>query len=50
MLSLNDNGFDQISIEPVVLGAGDPLSIKESHLNAVNNEYEKLAEEYILRT
>ena len=49
ILSLNDNGFDQISIEPVVLESKSPLAIKQSDIAIINNEYEKLAIEYISR-
>lgn len=46
---LNDAGFDQISIEPVVLPDGHYLAIKESDIDAVCAEYERLAEGYIDR-
>ena len=49
VLYLNDLGFDQISIEPVVLKADSPMAIRESDLPSVLSEYEKLAEEYIER-
>ncbi len=48
ILALNDAGFDQISIEPVVTDIPD-LAIKQEHLPKVLAEYEKLAEEYIDR-
>ncbi len=49
VLFLNDQGFDQISIEPVVLDAGDPLALSEEHLEKINSEYERLAIEYVKR-
>ena len=49
VLFMNDLGFDQISIEPVVLPEEHPLAIHESDLPIIFAEYEKLAEEYIKR-
>lgn len=49
VLFMNDLGFDQISIEPVVLPDEHPLSIHESDLSKVYAEYENLAEEYLKR-
>ncbi|MCH5155480.1 MAG: thioether cross-link-forming SCIFF peptide maturase [Clostridiales bacterium] len=49
VLFLNDLGFDQLSIEPVVLNDSHPLAIRESDMPAVLAEYEKLAAEYIER-
>lgn len=49
VLYLNDLGFDQLSIEPVVLPEGDPMAIKQSDYEFVKGEYEKLAGEYIKR-
>ncbi|MBR2349329.1 MAG: thioether cross-link-forming SCIFF peptide maturase [Clostridia bacterium] len=49
ILDLNDKGFDQISIEPVVLPEDHPLVIKEEHLKAIMDEYDNLAEHYIER-
>ena len=48
-LALNDYGFDQISLEPVVLQDGNPLAISENDLPAIEKEYEVLAAEYIKR-
>lgn len=48
VLFLNDKGFDQISMEPVVTEIDD-LEIKKEHLEIIKNEYEKLAFEYIER-
>ncbi len=49
VLELNDQGFDQISIEPVVLDHNDPLAIKPEHTERILEEYEKLSHEYIER-
>lgn len=49
VLYLNDEGFDQISVEPVVLPQSDPLAIKEEDLDKVLAEYDVLAKEYIKR-
>lgn len=48
VLTLNDMGFDQISIEPVVTDIED-LKITKEHLPAILKEYERLAENYIDR-
>lgn len=48
ILYLNDCGFDQISMEPVVTDIPD-LAIREEHLAAIKKEYEKLAQEYLER-
>ncbi len=49
VLYLNDEGFDQISVEPVVLPQDDPLAIKEVDMDKVLAEYDVLAKEYIKR-
>lgn len=49
VLYLNDEGFDQISVEPVVLPQSDPLAIKEEDMDKVLAEYDFLAKEYIKR-
>lgn len=49
VLYLNDEGFDQISVEPVVLPQSDPLAIKEEDMDKVIAEYDVLAKEYIKR-
>lgn len=46
---LNDCGFDQISVEPVVLPDTAPLAIKKEHLEQIAKEYDRLAEGYIDR-
>ena len=48
VLFLADNGFDSISLEPVVTEIPD-LQIKEEHLPAIAKEYETLCEEYVRR-
>lgn len=48
ILALNDCGFDQISMEPVVTDIDD-LAIKQEHIARVLEEYEVLASEYIDR-
>ncbi len=47
ILYLRDQGFDQISVEPVVLKEDSPMAIKEEHLPQILAEYEKLAREYL---
>ena len=49
VLYLNDKGFDQISVEPVVLDEKDPLAITEQMLPQIFAEYDKLSREYIKR-
>lgn len=49
VLFMNDLGFDQISMEPVVLPDEHPLSIHKNDLPTIFAEYEKLAEEYLKR-
>lgn len=49
VLALADCGFDQISIEPVVLEDSNPLAIKKEHLPQIFSQYEELATEYIKR-
>ncbi|MCL2556560.1 MAG: thioether cross-link-forming SCIFF peptide maturase [Firmicutes bacterium] len=46
VIALADLGFDQISLEPVVLPDNHPLAIKEEHLPILLNQYEILAAEY----
>ena len=48
VLFLADNGFDSISMEPVVTDIDD-LAIKEEHLPAILKEYENLCDEYLAR-
>lgn len=49
IIALDDMGFDQISVEPVVLPENDALAIKEEHLPKICAEYDKFAKEYIKR-
>lgn len=49
VLFLNDLGFDQLSIEPVVLPEGHKLAIKKEDIPVLKTEYDKLAEEYVER-
>lgn len=49
VLALADAGFDQISVEPVVLPADNPMAITSDKIGAVLAEYDKLAEAYIDR-
>ncbi|MBR2967603.1 MAG: thioether cross-link-forming SCIFF peptide maturase [Clostridia bacterium] len=48
-LFLNDMGFDQISLEPVVLPQSHRLAIKEEDVLELVEQYEILAKEYIER-
>ena len=48
VIFLADNGFDSISMEPVVTDIDD-LQIKEEHLDKICNEYENLCDEYLER-
>ncbi|MCM1439220.1 MAG: thioether cross-link-forming SCIFF peptide maturase [Roseburia sp.] len=48
VLFLADNGFDSISMEPVVTDIAD-LQIKEEHIPAILDEYERLCDEYLAR-
>lgn len=49
VLFLADQGFEQVSVEPVVSEASEPYAIKEKHVEQICGEYEKLAEEYLRR-
>ena len=49
VISLADEGFNSISIEPVVLDASDPLSLREEDVPAICKEYERLADELVKR-
>ena len=44
-----DLGFNELSMEPVVCAAGDPLALTEEDLPIVTEQYEKLAELMIER-
>lgn len=47
VLHLREQGFEQISVEPVVLPETDDLAIKKEHLPAIFAEYERLAAAYL---
>ena len=47
--SLSDMGFDQISVEPVVLDDEHPLALKKEDYPAIIKEYDKLANLYLNR-
>ena len=49
VLFLNDLGFDQLSIEPVVLPENHRLAIKKEDSEQLKAEYDKLAEAYVER-
>ncbi len=49
ILALNDYGFDQISVEPVVLEETSPMALKKEHLEKILDEYEKFSKEYLDR-
>lgn len=47
VLTLQNEGFDQISIEPAVVDSKFDYAIKEEHLPTIFEEYEKLAKIYV---
>jgi len=49
VLAMTDMGFDQVSVEPVVLPEDHPMAIKEEHIPFLKEQYEKLAVEYVKR-
>lgn len=49
ILALNDYGFDQISVEPVVLEDSSPMALKKEHLERILSEYEVFSREYLDR-
>ncbi len=49
VLDLNAQGFDQISVEPVVTDAKYDYALREEDLPAIYAEYERLAKELIRR-
>ena len=42
VLHMHDLGFDQVSVEPVVLDPSSPMALKDEHLPQIFAEYEKL--------
>jgi uncharacterized protein len=49
VLFLADQGFEQVSIEPVVAAYEVDYAITEQHIETIFDEYEKLAREYLKR-
>ncbi len=49
VLHLADEGFEQISVEPVVLPDNNEFALKKEHLPQIYEQYDKLADEYIKR-
>lgn len=47
VLFMRELGFDQLSVEPVVLPAGSEMEIKDSDLPEIFAQYEYLAEQYV---
>ena len=43
IMHLYNLGFENISLEPVIVPKGSPLEIKQEHLPKIFNEYDKLA-------
>ncbi len=50
IINLSDNGFDQISMEPVVLPDDSPMAIKYDDLATICQEYDKIAEAIVDRS
>jgi len=48
VLALADEGFEQLSVEPVV-GKGEPYELTEAHLPELFRQYDLLAAEYLKR-
>lgn len=49
VMALADQGFGEISIEPVVLEDGHPLALREEDLYVIFDQYDKLTEELVKR-
>jgi len=49
VIAMADLGFDQVSVEPVVLPSDHELAIKPEQLQTICDNYEKLAVEYVKR-
>ncbi|MEG0768077.1 MAG: SPASM domain-containing protein, partial [Clostridia bacterium] len=49
VLHLADEGFEQISVEPVVADDACEYALRQEHLPQILNEYEKLAQSYLVR-
>jgi uncharacterized protein len=50
IMHLAEAGFDEISIEPVVLPADHPLSLREEDLPQIFEQYDKLFDEMVKRS
>lgn len=49
ILALNDAGFDQISVEPVVLPDTSPLALKKDSIETILSEYDRFTALYLDR-
>lgn len=49
VVHLAELGFDQVSVEPVVMPDGSPLKLMPEHLPRILEEYETLLKEYLQR-
>ena len=49
VIALNDAGFEQISVEPVVLTPDSPYALRPDQLPMLKEQYEELGQEYIRR-
>ena len=49
VLSLADEGFEQISVEPVVAGPEEPYAIREEDITQICEGYDELAKEMLKR-
>lgn len=49
IIALADAGFDQISVEPVVLPDSSPLALKKEHFAKLFEEYDELVREMLKR-
>jgi len=49
VLHLADEGFEQLSIEPVVTSADKPYALRMEDIPRIGEEYERLGKEYIRR-
>lgn len=49
VLSLADEGFEQISVEPVVAGPEEPYAIREEDIPVICEGYDRLAKEMLKR-
>lgn len=49
VMAIADEGFEQVSVEPVVLPEASPYALKEEHLPLICEEYDRLMKAYIMR-